>query len=55
MLDYEAVPRLAPSKNWDKACKYISASKKAKLAHPVNTSGMCAFTFVLLPSHCSYF
>jgi len=55
MLDYKAVPGLAQSKNLDKARKYILAGKKAKLAHPVNTSGMCAFTFVLLPSHCSYF
>ena len=48
MLDYEAVPGLAPSKNLDKARKYVSAGKKAKLAHPANTSGMCVLT--LFPS-----
>jgi hypothetical protein len=55
MLDYEAVPGLAPSKNLDKARKYVSAGKKAKLAHPANTSGMCVLTFVSFRSHCSYF
>jgi len=54
LLDYEAVPGLAPSKNLDKARKYVSAGKKAKLAHPVNTSGMCVLAFVSLRSHCSY-
>jgi len=48
MLDYKAVPGLGPSKNLDKACKYVSAGKKAKLAHPANASGMSALTFVSL-------
>jgi len=55
MLDYKAVPGLTPFKNLDKARKYILAGKKAKLAHSVNASGMCTFTFILFPSHCSYF